>query len=273
MSVVIAAGLPGLEFKPGIPLPERESGKASKVVDRESDSPILPIDRIVGTVVLVLVAAVILIAAARVIRGLRWKELKLYLLKALALVAGVAIALFFILRSLPPLSPESQYSLPPPESRLSAEDAAPQVGSPPAILLWLAAFAAAVLVIALCWRLATDKRKSAAAPSAIAIEAETARLALLEGKNFKDVITLCYKKMSRAMEKKSGIERQASTTAREFETMLENEGIPLESVHRLTLLFEEVRYGDCQASRAEEAEAITCLEAIEGYARKGKARS
>jgi hypothetical protein len=70
------------------------------------------------------------------------------------------------------------------------------------------------------------------------------------------------------MEIDRGIERMASMTAREFEELLARGGIPIESVHRLTLLFEKVRYGDFEPSSTDEAEALACLDAIEAYSRE-----
>jgi hypothetical protein len=51
-------------------------------------------------------------------------------------------------------------------------------------------------------------------------------------------------------------------TTGDFERLLLEKGYPYDPIHRLTGLFEAVRYGHWQPGRSEEQTAITCLEAI-----------
>ena len=51
-------------------------------------------------------------------------------------------------------------------------------------------------------------------------------------------------------------------TTGDFEGLLLEKGYPYEPIHRLTGLFEAVRYGHQHSGRSEEQTAITCLEAI-----------
>ncbi len=58
-------------------------------------------------------------------------------------------------------------------------------------------------------------------------------------------------------------------TPREFERLLENEGVPAEPARQLTGLFEAVRYGQWQPNPGDEQKAVSCLDAIEAYSRQG----
>ena len=107
------------------------------------------------------------------------------------------------------------------------------------------------------------------------MEAEKAWQALSTGSesDLKDVITTCYREMSRALKKERGIEREVSMTTGEFEELLEAAGIPHGPTHQLTRLFDAVRYGDWQPGFAEKQDAIQCLEAIMLYCREMRGES
>ena len=68
--------------------------------------------------------------------------------------------------------------------------------------------------------------------------------------------------MSLALEEGKKLERKEFMTTREFEALLEEEGVPYEPVHQLTRLFEAVRYGNWQPNPTDEQKAINCLEAL-----------
>ena len=57
-------------------------------------------------------------------------------------------------------------------------------------------------------------------------------------------------------------------TPREFAARLEQFGVVGPQAHRLTRLFEKVRYGRHQATDQDKADAIACLEMIVQAARK-----
>jgi hypothetical protein len=51
-------------------------------------------------------------------------------------------------------------------------------------------------------------------------------------------------------------------TTHEFEEILQGKGLPDEPIHQLTLLFEDVRYGNLNPGEADETRAISSLGAI-----------
>ena len=82
------------------------------------------------------------------------------------------------------------------------------------------------------------------------------------GVDLRNVIIRCYVDMCQILVDQRGIQRKHAMTPREFEFELEEIGLPQTAVHRLTHLFEEVRYGNAQLDSEAEQEAIHCLTAI-----------
>jgi hypothetical protein len=104
----------------------------------------------------------------------------------------------------------------------------------------------------------------------VGLEAEKAWQELIAGVGLKGVIIKCYRQMSLALEKEQGIERKEFMTTGEFEDLLEAAGFPSAPLHRLTRLFEAVRYGNWQPNPLDEQNAIDCLGAIMLFSRKAK---
>jgi hypothetical protein len=269
MAVAIAAALPNLRFAPGLPLPEMGSDLASITLYEDGGrAASLPILRFIGALLGVMVGSVFLVALVRSAAQLGWKGLKSFILKGLGIsalvTASVAILLFLLPRSASS-PPQAAAAEPKPIFAVAP------LGPPPKALVWLVAAAVACLAAAAAV-LALRGRKGGADDRLrrLALEAGTARQAILEGGDLRDVITRCYRGMSLALERGRGIERESSMTAREFEAVLEEAGVPPDALRRLTRLFEAVRYGDGSPCAADEAEALRCLAEIEGYALSAK---
>lgn len=96
----------------------------------------------------------------------------------------------------------------------------------------------------------------------VSLEAEAALADLYAGVKVKDAVMRCYVDMSRALGRQRGLVRQQGMTPREFEEVLAEQGLPAQSVKRLTRLFERVRYGGKTSSEHERQEAIAALEEI-----------
>jgi Domain of unknown function (DUF4129) len=268
-AIAIAAGLPSLRFDPGMPLPEAAADNSTVVLPGGNGGVAIPVDKFLVTVIVVILSAIVLLAAIRKIMGLNWKDLRIFLGKALIAVIGFSLFLLLLFNLFPrgtPYAPKPTVEPPQPVSIYEGEP----MESPPPALLWIVAAVTAALVIALGLRLFTGKGEARKRLDLVGLEAQAARLALLGGRDFKDAIVDCYRRMIVALQKERGIERNESMTAREFEGLLEGKGVPRESVHKLTLLFESARYGSEVPSPEAEGEAIRCLEAIERYARGGK---
>jgi hypothetical protein len=96
----------------------------------------------------------------------------------------------------------------------------------------------------------------------ISLIAGEAAQEIKSGMDIRNVILRCYREMSVFLSERSEVKLEEAMTAREFEKRLQEAGVHDEHVHRLTRLFEWVRYGGHEASKREEQEAIRCFEAI-----------
>jgi hypothetical protein len=95
--------------------------------------------------------------------------------------------------------------------------------------------------------------------------AEIARTSLAEltaGRRWGDVVLEAYARMSEAVRLARGLERESSTTPREFAARLIQMGLPAASVEELTSLFESVRYGGRASDTRAGGRAAACLESI-----------
>jgi hypothetical protein len=111
------------------------------------------------------------------------------------------------------------------------------------------------------WRL-FQRRKVESPQAHIVKEAERALIDLQAGKDFRNTIIQCYAAMSRVLKRDRHIARRRGMTVREFEAHLASTGIDDEYIHRLTRLFEGVRYGGNETRGRDEREAMDCLNAI-----------
>jgi hypothetical protein len=96
----------------------------------------------------------------------------------------------------------------------------------------------------------------------VAAEAEETLESLLTGKDLRETILLCYRRMTEVAVKNRGIPREASVTPHEFEQILIEKGLPVVSVRDLTHLFEDVRYGDMRADEPERRRATLALRTV-----------
>jgi hypothetical protein len=96
----------------------------------------------------------------------------------------------------------------------------------------------------------------------MALEAEGAIRDLYAGRDLRETILRCYRDMSLVLDQERGIRRSETMTTHEFEQVLQGKGLPDEPIHQLTLLFEDVRYGNLNPGEADETRAISSLGAI-----------
>ena len=119
-----------------------------------------------------------------------------------------------------------------------------------------------LLLIATAWLVWRRGRVSSGPLPQVTRQAQQAIVDLQAGGDIKDVVTRCYVEMSRALSLQRGLLREVAMTPREFETRLQQAGLPGQQVQRLTRLFEGVRYGAKPPGEREQHEAIACLSAI-----------
>lgn len=128
-------------------------------------------------------------------------------------------------------------------------------------LIVLLTMTALFSLIWLLWRL--RRPVSEASPLDLFVrEAQQTIDELQTGHDLKDTVRRCYRDMHRILSEQRGLERQAAMTPREFEAYLTELGLRDEHIHRLTRLFESVRYSPQTPGQREEREALACLNAI-----------
>jgi len=118
-----------------------------------------------------------------------------------------------------------------------------------------------VLVAGIAWSV-WRRRRPRHPLERLAQEAQNALDALWAGGDLKNVVIRCYLEMSRVVSEQRGIRRDEDMTPREFESYLEEKGLPGEPVRQLTRLFEEVRYGTMIPGENEKRQAVASLTAI-----------
>ncbi len=266
VTIIIAASLPQLKLRPGMPLPKLEN---DEVVIPPSDAGMfgsLSFDQFLLAFFLLLGTGAILFAIYNLLRGARWKSIFSYIWPMLLIsliLGGFALLVMLMPRSEGAVAVE--LPVPTPEPPVTSP-----LGPVPPVLLWLVGIGLLGAGIAIGIWIFGPPANRATAIDLVGFEAEKAWQEIIAGLGLKDVIVKCYRQMSLALAKDQGIEREDFMTAREFENLLEAAGVPYEPVHQLTQLFEAVRYGAWQPNPMDEQKAIHCLEAIVAYSREAR---
>lgn len=254
LTILIAASLSRARFRPGLPMPVTD-GQSLAVALPELPAIKFQVNTFFFILFTFVLMVLILLTLYRLMRGTSWKRLALdfclYMLVAMAAFGAFAL----LIAALPRSAGVAQ--LP---AQLPDKVVAP-LGPTPPLLLWLAGFVLLVGVIVLGGGFVLARPRTRKI-SLLEAEAQKARQALLDGQELKDVILRCYQQMCLALQQEKGVERLVYMTTSDFERLLLEKGYPYAPTHRLTGLFEAVRYGHCQPGRSEEQAAITCLEAI-----------
>ncbi len=221
------------------------------------------------TSVLVMAGLVLFILFAAV----RWKEIRAALV-ALLVFAGSIIGLIYLytLYGDPPQQTGEEEVLPPDIEVIRIDG--DLLNNPPdwldsisiivTVVIAVIAAAAVIIIVRRPWQ------KERGALDLIAAEAEAALADIRAGGDLRDAVLRCYYEMSQDLRRSMGIVREEGMTPREFESALTDAGLPQNSVHRLTRLFESVRYGRHQATEREIREAVDSLEEIIEASQKSK---
>ncbi len=138
----------------------------------------------------------------------------------------------------------------------------PFVTDPPLWLTWAVNGVVALLFFFLLWYLWQRLRPKSDPQSLLVEEAASALAELEAGGDLRDVVLRCYAQMSAVLKESHRVERRQAMTPREFESQLAAAGLRDEHIHRLTRLFEGVRYGSQGSTGKIAQEASDCLQAI-----------
>lgn len=261
---LLAISVNALRFDPGLPFPLQyllpnfiESGASSEVLQ-----VLLPAVRI-----LILLGWIFL--PFTIVYLILSKRARVQLLKDLAFILPVIFFLYLIAQAMMNANFSNDAvkpSLPSKQALLDSLHLPPYVQPPvwvnTAALLVIAVFIAFVIyqVILLFWR---ARRQSANDALAVVRREIQGTLTSIEaGDDLHNAITQCYLKMVDTIKEYRQVSRDQDMTPHEFEHYLELYGLPHDPVHRLTQLFEKVRYGALMPDSADEKEARESLSLI-----------
>lgn len=269
---ILASGLSGLQFRPGQPLPLGRPGDTSAAGVTGGPAAGWPGLLVVGWPVLLLLAFVGLVLLWIITFILRPKSRKYLLSRMLAyfilllLISGLIFALrqpagIENLETTNPL-----FSSPVPAGQPTGADRPappPYIVTPPRWLIIAVSVAVSALMVGAGRFLWIQRLKPQPAPAALlAQQAQEAVQAIEAGQNLTNTVMACYLKMTQILQEQQGVSRQAAMTPREFEAHLSQMGLDNRHIHRLTRLFEAVRYGNAPSGQQQEQEALACLQAI-----------
>ena len=255
--ILLAAGLPALEFKPGAPLPGVESVQETTATNLV---PSLPETRVLLKFPLAaLFVLVVVLIILYLLKNLQFK--KILLLAGLLILIG---GLFFLIDQIQ--LPSAEISAKITQTSESVSSPTPYeftpVGKPPQNLFIFVAIGLCVAAAVAITILFFQSPRKAPKRSLLAEEADLALNAIRNGEDMGDMIIRCYLQMETIVKEEKGIQRNESLTPREFEEQLAENGIPEEQILQLTLLFEKARYGNRESDFEERQLAIECLSSI-----------
>ncbi len=259
--LVLAAGLPHTELLPGRPFyigepptPTPTPGAAADTADR--------------SFALELAFTLILwIGAPLLLASIVWAILRKkreYLLTLLIVLAWAALIVYLQVNVVnQPGTLWNTSSEATPEEVASQEPTDVFQPNAPDWLVYAASAGLAVLLLVAArtvWQALSARRRRPL--ELLSKEAQRTVEEIGAGADWRDAVRRCYAEMCRTLQKGRGLARQASMTPSEFVAHLQEAGLPVGHIQRLTHLFELVRYGGRSAGEPEEAEALACLRAI-----------
>jgi len=263
--IMLAGSLPRLELQSGLPFPGADLEEGAGPDDPAQSQGAIPRTGIIPS----LLQGVLAAGFWLVLGYLAILALKQAGIRRLVLLAGLALGILGVLQILPSYQPSGPTVG---SEEAFSEEAAPifeyatsPLGTPPPWLIGLVIGGMGVVSGVLLFLLFRQRAGSPTEADPVAQAADTALQDLRSGMDLENVIVACYARMSQALQEEQGIERGAAMTAREFEGVLAQRGVPHEPVRQLTRLFEAARYGHLAAQQIDERAAVDCLTAIRGY--------
>jgi len=267
--IYLIASLSGLVLQPAKPF---------AYIENSVDIPIGARPNWNGLIYLIYIAVALLV----VLFFLLPPDQKKKLLLGLARLAIIGLLIFILFSRLGPgqtpgprQNPTDQFY----RIRTPGPTATPPPGNPPAVYTppgippWTSYLVTLLILVVIAggwgwmvWR----TRKNRAPYQELAEIARSALAEIDEGKDWGNAILNAYHRMNHAVGMWHGIHRQAGMTPAEFADFLSAAQLPSEAVRRLTLLFEQVRYGSKRSTQAEIQEAVECLTAIMNYCQEAK---
>jgi len=253
----MAASLSSLELRPGrVRIPGMQSEKTDSG-DSSSFGPFLGILVKAGLLIGGALAALLIIHLLRSPQGRR----------RILIFCGTCIVLFSLMHYIPwgkfqSQTPNLRIQGPIGDQGRLPPSAEAIIPNPPWWLVLMVSLALSALILGALLFFWRRLRRRANPLELVRQEVQKTLEELRAGADLEEGVIRCYFEMSQVLKRQRGFERQPAMTTREFETYLEETGLPGVHVRRLTRLFEKVRYGAKNLDELEDREAIACLTAI-----------
>ncbi len=256
--LLISGSLSQLEFKGGQPFPGFQTGIEPSLPEQYTVSE-QPVSLLFfqGSLSLLFLAATVYLILL-VIRRASLKIIGRTLLAAMGLMGLVYILSLMDLQPIQ-IKPDSQGI---PVAVTGFSDPTSPLQPAPLAWQWVVAVGMLVCMVLLAYLWINKKNEEPTEIDKIAAAAQEAIEAILSADDLRSVILYSYQRMVDALHEQQGIERNQAMTVREFETYLTKQGIPVEPVHHLSLLFESVRYGDTPPSPQDKQLCLDNLQLI-----------
>ena len=253
--ILLSASLSNMQLRAGSPFPD--SGKSDEEFQFYigptplQSHPFIILQGIFALIFLMLMIYV----PARLIALITIKKIA-QLLFILLVSLVMVIAISYIPFDLPAGLPDDSFGI---SNYLPANSPGSPLGKPPqglvlvVLIIFLLGVGLLIFKTLKLWLRPTRVKEQ------LLHEAETAVVAIKAGGDFRNVILHCYLQMTNILREEQKIVRRYNMTAREFEDWLESKGYPTVPVHRLTRLFEKVRYGTMPTMKEDEKTAVESL--------------
>ena len=260
LTLILSLGIEGLVFHGGMPLPELNNGTGVITVDGREEILSFSISRIGKIFLITMLIAGIALPCIRIVRKMTWRLLRqgLFVLSIILLITG---GIFLIILFLSGGSPEATAEPLP----VQVEQERSPLGTAPLSLYWLAGVIVFLAAGTVIYFFLSDKWGGGKVISPIRSEFLKMEKKLRQGADFRNTILVCYGNMLRILSEEGEISREKYMTAEEFRDYILASGMPEKPVRELTSLFEKVRYGTVDNSKADTEKALKCLQVLIEY--------
>jgi hypothetical protein len=263
--ILLAPSLGNLRFKPAVPLASQWNPPGPIVLPSLHIAEDTPLWKIVLVwLAFVVNAALFFLLLPPELRKRILRQMIGFAVGVLALVLALRYRILQLPETLmePAAGGEAGITTP-------ASTEATQTFQPPQVAPWMIYAIALVLLwlilLSLYFLYGFWRRYRTRQVSTLGAIAEIARISLAElaaGRHWGDVVVESYARMNDALQVMRGLQRESSSTPREFAARLAGTGLPKGAVEELTRLFESVRYGGHASDEGAGIRAAACLESI-----------
>ena len=255
--ILLAAGFPGMELKPGRTIPVSDVGESQS---SPSGIPAAPEFRqLIKFPLAIFFVVIVLLIFFYFLRRIHLKHL-------LLLFGGLVILIYmlYLINQIKLPSTSAPIVITQDVGMQSVTPvAASAIVNPPENLFTFVIIGLCLLAFATFVWLFFRTTRQANNGNPLADEAGQAVKAFHNGECLGSVIIRCYLQMEKTLIEEEGIQRGQSLTPREFERLLIAKGLSISQIHELTRLFEQVRYGKKTLDPEDEQTAINCLTGIQ----------